>query len=305
MTPIKKAIFPVGGLGTRFLPATKSVPKEMLPVAAKPLIQYAFEEALEAGIEEFIFITGRNKNAINNHFNHAFELQTLLSDQEKKGLLKEVKDWLPDPGKIMFIPQQDPLGLGHAVWCARHVVKDEPFAVILADEMVLSQGKGAMAQMMRAYDQHNGNIVAVAEVAQKDTHKYGMLDPKQAVISADQTIIEAKGMVEKPKPAKAPSNLSLTGRYLLQPQIFEILEQQVLQKKQNGQEIQLTDAMRILVEKQSFYGYRFEGKRFDCGSLVGFLEANIAYSLENKNIADDVKAMLSSYQQDGKKGGNR
>lgn len=290
MKPVRKAVFPVGGLGTRFLPATKSVPKEMLPVAAKPLIQYAYEEALEAGIEQFIFVTGRNKNAINNHFNHAFELQTVLSDHEKKDMLSQVKDWLPKSGQISFIPQQDPLGLGHAVWCARYAIGDEPFAVLLADEMVLNPQKGALAQMMQAYQTHGGNILAVAEVEKSETKKYGILDPKKQL---NAKVVEAKGMVEKPAPEKAPSQLSLTGRYILQPDIFDYLEQQ--QKKQKSGEIQLTDAMAKMLKYSPFYGYVFDGQRFDCGSLVGFLEANIAYSLADKKIRKDVQQMLKKY----------
>jgi UTP--glucose-1-phosphate uridylyltransferase len=291
MKPVRKAVFPVGGLGTRFLPATKSVPKEMLPVAAKPLIQYAFEEALEAGIEQFIFVTGRNKNAINNHFNHAFELQAVLSEQEKEEMLAQVKDWLPKSGQVMFIPQQDPAGLGHAVWCARHAVGNEPFAVLLADEMVLHK-KGALLQMMDAYHNLGGNIIAVAEVPKKETSKYGILDPDGSVKG---TVIKAKGMVEKPEPAKAPSNLSLTGRYILQPDIFDYLDKG--RKHHKGGEIQLTNAMAKMLRYSPYYGYKFKGERFDCGSQVGFLEANIAYALESKNkhIVNDIKTMLKKY----------
>ncbi len=291
MKPIRKAVFPVGGLGTRFLPATKSVPKEMLPVAAKPLIQYAYEEALAAGIEEFIFVTGRNKNAINNHFNHAFELQTVLSESEKKDMLAEVKDWLPASGQLMFIPQQDPLGLGHAVWCARYAIGNEPFAVLLADEMVLHK-KGALAQMMDVYKQTGGNVIAVAEVPDNEVNKYGILDPQERI---SERIIKAKGMVEKPAINKAPSNLSLTGRYILQPEIFDYLHQGQKHHKRKQGEIQLTDAMASMLKYSPFYGCKFEGKRFDCGSLVGFLEANIAYSLEQDEISDQVRQMLKKY----------
>lgn len=291
MKPIRKAVFPVGGLGTRFLPATKSVPKEMLPVAAKPLIQYAYEEALSAGIEQFIFVTGRNKNAINNHFNHAFELQTVLSEQEKQEMLSQVKDWLPKPGQIIFIPQQDPAGLGHAVWCARHAVGNEPFAVLLADEMVLHK-KGALAQMMEVYYEKGGNIIAVAEVPKDETRKYGILDPEHKVKGK---VIKAKGMIEKPDPKEAPSNLSLTGRYILQPDIFDYLDK--YRKKHKGEEIQLTNAMAKMLKYSPYYGYKFDGERFDCGSQVGFLEANIAYALDSKNkhVVHEIKEMLKKY----------
>ena len=289
MRPIKKAVFPVGGLGTRFLPATKSVPKEMLPVAAKPLIQYAYEEALAAGIEQFIFVTGRNKNAINNHFNHAYELQAVLSEQEKESMLSQVKDWLPRSGQIMFIPQQDPAGLGHAVWCARHAVGNEPFAVLLADEMVLHE-RGALAQMLDAYYGLGGNIIAVAEVPPEDTHHYGILDPELVV---RERVIKAKGMVEKPDPASAPSNLSLTGRYILQPDIFDYLDKG--RKRHRGGEIQLTDAMAKMLPYSPYFGYQFEGQRFDCGSQIGFLEANIAYALASGRHRDEIKKMLHKY----------
>lgn len=289
MKPVRKAVFPVGGLGTRFLPATKSVPKEMLPVAAKPLIQYAYEEALAAGIEQFIFVTGRNKNAINNHFNHAFELQTVLSEQEKQAMLSQVKDWLPKSGQILFIPQQDPAGLGHAVWCARHAVGHEPFAVLLADEMVLHP-KGALAQMVEKYQEVGGNILAVAEVLPEETANYGILDPEYVV---RDRLIKAKGMVEKPAPHLAPSRLSLTGRYILQPEIFTYLDQQY-RHHQTG-EMQLTDAMAAMSRTLPYFGYQFEGKRFDCGSQIGFLEANIAYALACKEQTAQVQAMLKKY----------
>jgi len=287
--PVKKAVFPVGGLGTRFLPATKAIPKEMLPVVAKPLIQYAFEEAVEAGIEEFIFITGRNKSAINNHFDHAFELQSVLSTKEKKDTLAQVKDWVPVAGQIAFIPQKEPKGLGHAVWCARHFIGDEPFAVLLADEMVLNPKKGALAQMVESYNQVGGNIVAVGEVPQSDTNKYGILDPKG---KTDERLIAAKSMIEKPDPKDAPSNLSLTGRYILQPEIFEYLEKGRAAK--DG-EIQLTDSMCEMLKIQDFYGYKFEGRRFDCGNRVGFLEANLAYALEEDEMRDRMLTMMRKY----------
>jgi UTP--glucose-1-phosphate uridylyltransferase len=290
MGKIRKAVFPVGGLGTRFLPATKAIPKEMLPVASKPLIQHAFEEAVKAGIEEFVFVTGRNKNAINNHFDHAFELQTHLTEKEKQDTLAQVVDWTPTAGHIAFVPQREPKGLGHAVWCARNFIKNEPFAVILADEMVLHP-QGLLAQMVEAYEQVSGsNIIAVAEVPEEKTSSYGILDPLDARESS--ALVKAKGMVEKPKPQDAPSNLSLTGRYILQPEIFDYLEQE---RESVGGEIQLTGAMQNMLSQQDFYGLRFEGERFDCGGLVGFLEANVAYSLAQEDISDRVKVMLKKY----------
>ncbi len=288
--PIKKAVFPVGGLGTRFLPATKAIPKEMLPVVAKPLIQYAFEEAVEAGIEEFIFITGRNKSAINNHFDHAFELQAVLSEGDKKDVLAQVRDWTPSSGQIAFVPQREPRGLGHAVWCARHLIHDEPFAVLLADEMVLNPKKGLLAQMVTAYNEvGGGNVIAVAEVPKEQTSKYGILDPE----SENGRLIKAKGMVEKPAPEKAPSNLSLTGRYILQPEIFSYLEKG--QAAKDG-EIQLTDAMAKMLPSSPFYGFKFEGKRFDCGNRVGWLDANIAYAMEERDMRERVVDMIKKYK---------
>ncbi len=293
MRKIKKAVFPVGGLGTRFLPATKSVPKEMLPVAAKPLIQHAYEEALEAGIEQFIFITGRNKNAINNHFNHAYELQSILSEKDQKDMLSQVKDWLPSSGNVMFIPQNDALGLGHAVWCARNIIGEEPFAVLLADEMVLNK-PGALKQMINAYNKHGGNFLAVSEVEKKDTYKYGIIDPEKNSKKQDSQVISLKGMVEKPDPKKAPSNLSITGRYILQPAIFKHLDKAIGNYQGDG-EIQITDAMSKMLKTEKFYAYKFSGLRFDCGARLGFLEANIAYALEDKAMKKDIKKMLKKY----------
>lgn len=290
MKPVRKAVFPVGGLGTRFLPATKAIPKEMLPVAAKPLIQYAFEEAVEAGIEEFIFVTGRNKSAINNHFDHAFELQSVLTRDEKSKTLSAVRDWIPLSGQIAFIPQKEPKGLGHAVWCARNFIGDEPFAVLLADEMVLNKEKGLLAQMVEAYNDVHANIVAVAEVPKEDTKKYGILDPQNKNETA--RLIKAKGMVEKPEPKDAPSNLSLTGRYILMPEIFSYLEKGRASK---DKEIQLTDSMQEMLSDFDFYGYKFEGARFDCGNRVGFLEANIAYALQDDEMKERVAKMLKKF----------
>lgn len=285
---IKKAIFPVGGLGTRFLPATKAVPKEMLPVACKPLIQYAYEEAMQAGIEECIFVTGRNKYAINTHFDHAYELQSVLKRDDKHEFLDLVKASIPASGNIAYVSQLEPAGLGHAIACAENFINNEPFAVILADEMVLN-GKGLLSQMVEAYnDVGGGNIVAVAEVPEDMTHKYGILDPEQS----EGSVIKAKGMVEKPKPDVAPSNLSLTGRYILHPEIMPLLKSG---KRGAGNEIQLTDAMAELLTQQNFYGFKFEGQRFDCGSLEGFLEANIAYSLADSRLNEGAQNVLRKF----------
>ena len=285
--PVRKVIFPVGGLGTRFLPATKSMPKEMLPVVDKPLIHYAFEEALASGIEQFIFITGRNKNAINNHFDHSYELQSILTEKSKEKELVHTRDWLPEPGNIIFIRQQEPLGLGHAVWCARHIIGDEPFAVILADDMVLSKTP-CLKQMVSAYNQAGGNILGVMDVPREKTSSYGILD----IESSNGDLVKAKGLVEKPKPEVAPSTLSIIGRYILQPEIFEHLEKQQCGA---GGEIQLTDAISSLIGKQDVYGYRFEGTRYDCGGRLGFIEANIAFALEREDMRDRMKAMLKNF----------
>lgn len=295
---IRKAVFPVGGLGTRFLPATKSMPKEMLPVVNKPLIHYAFEEARAAGIEQFIFVTGRNKNAIEDHFDHMYELQDRLSENEKRRELKLTRDWLPDAGSITFTRQQEPLGLGHAVWCARHLVGDEPFAVILADDMVLSETP-CLKQMAGAYVRTGGNILGVMDIPRAQTASYGIVDIDASAKTTDKRLVKARGLVEKPAPAKAPSTLSIIGRYILQPQVFDILEKQ---KPGAGGEIQLTDAINKLTRaeilpsrhtnpRQNFhevYGYRFEGTRYDCGSLPGFIAANVAYALEREDIRDQV-----------------
>lgn len=288
---IKKAIFPVGGLGTRFLPATKSIPKEMLPVATKPLIQYAFEEAVEAGVEEFIFITGRNKSAINNHFDHAFELQSVLLEDQKNDILAEVRDWIPKSGQIVFIPQREPKGLGHAVWCARNLIEEgEDFAVLLADEMVLNPGNGLLKQMVKAHDKVGGNIIAAGAVPLDQVSKYGIIAP----VTQGEKLCKLKGMVEKPKPENAPSNLSITGRYILNSRIFEYLDRG---RASVGGEIQLTDSMLdMLKDGADFYGLEFEGLRFDCGNRLGFLEANIAYALARDDMRDRVKVMLEKYR---------
>jgi len=285
--PIRKAIFPVGGLGTRFLPATKALPKEMLPVVDKPLIQYAAEEAWAAGIEELIFVTGRGKAAIEDHFDHGWELQATLAARGKTDLLEDLRSLLRRPGEIVYTRQQEPLGLGHAVWCARHLVGDEPFAVLLADDLILAE-KPCLAQMIEAYRETGGNLVAVVDVPRAETNRYGILD----VARDDGRLAEAKGLVEKPEPAAAPSTLSIIGRYILQPEVFAELERH---DAGAGNEIQLTDAMARTIGRVPFHGLRFEGRRFDCGNKSGFLEANVAFALARDDVADDMAEILRRY----------
>lgn len=286
MQRIRKVVFPVGGLGTRFLPATKSMPKEMLPVVDKPLIHYAFEEARAAGIEQFIFVTGRNKDAIENHFDHAYELERSLSDKRKGKQLATARAWLPDPGSITYLRQQEPLGLGHAVWCARHVVGNEPFAVILADDLVRGDVP-CLKQMIDAYAKLGDvNMAAVMEVPRNKTASYGILKPTGATKG---TLVEASALVEKPLPKEAPSTTSIIGRYILQPGIFELLERQ---KRGAGGEIQLTDAMNRAISDTRFFGYRFDGTRYDCGEVAGYIEANVALSLERPELAEKLAPQL-------------
>ena len=290
MRKVKTAIFPVGGLGTRFLPATKSMPKEMLPIANKPIIQYAFEEARNAGIEKFIFVTGRNKNAINNHFDHAYELESKLDEKNKSQELTQVMGWLPNAGQMAFVRQQKPLGLGHAIWCARNfIARDEAFVVILADEMMIqnkNQEKNFLRKMIDFYHskETNSSLVAVDEVEAKDTSKYGIIKTTKS-----QKIVD---MVEKPAPQDAPSNLAITGRYILQPEIFEYLSKFEIG---SGGEIQLTDAMKAMCKNYPFYYQKLDEARFDCGNVLGYLEANIAFALNSEEIASDVKKILKKY----------
>jgi UTP--glucose-1-phosphate uridylyltransferase len=285
---VRKAVFPVGGLGTRFLPATKSMPKEMLPVVDKPLIHYAFEEARAAGIEQFIFVTGRNKHAIEDHFDHMYELQTHLSTNNKRRELDRISDWLPEAGNVSFTRQQEPRGLGHAVWCARHLIGDEPFAVILADDMVFSE-KPCLSQMVEAHAQSGGNVLGVMDIPREKTASYGIVDIDTKAKTRDERLVKAKGLVEKPAPADAPSTLSIIGRYILQPEIFLMLDKQT---PGAGGEIQLTDAISKLIKTDDVFGYRFEGVRYDCGSLVGFVAANVAYALDRKEITATMVSEL-------------
>ncbi|MBS0236522.1 MAG: UTP--glucose-1-phosphate uridylyltransferase GalU [Proteobacteria bacterium] len=284
---IRKAVLPVGGLGTRFLPATKSMPKEMLPIANKPLIQHAFEEAKEAGIEQFIFITGRNKNAITNHFDHVFELEYALNEKDRAQALAATRDWLPDAGNIIFIRQQQPMGLGHAVWCARNLIHDEPFAVLLADELFATDKPGGLLkQMVALYEQNGGNIIAVSDINIKDSNKYGIISAE----GDNGTVMRITDMVEKPAPDKAPSNISIVGRYILDSGIFKHLEGR---KLGSGGEVQLTDAMREhLLSGQPFYGLRLHGDRYDCGNQLGFLQANIEMAARDPELGPAVLQMI-------------
>lgn len=285
--PIRKAVFPVAGQGTRFLPATKAMPKEMLPIVDRPLIQYAVDEAREAGIEEFIFVTGRAKSAIEDHFDHSVELERSLEEQGKTEALSLVKDWLPEPGQISYTRQQNPLGLGHAVWCARYHIHDEPFAVLLADDLILAR-PGCLKQMMDTYQETGGNLVAVENVPREQTDRYGIMD----VVEDDGKIARAKGLIEKPNPADAPSTLSIIGRYILQPEVFQQLDRQ---EKGAGGEIQLTDAMAKTIDDIPFHGLRFEGKRYDCGNRLGFLEANIAFGLDREDMKDGLQKIINQF----------
>ena len=284
---VKKAIFPVAGLGTRFLPATKALSKEMFPVVDKPLIQYALEEAREAGIEEYIFVTGGSNSTIQDHFGRSYELEKILIDNNKSELVEEIKSWVPDPSQISYVRQQKALGLGHAVWCARNNIGDEPFAVLLADDLVLSN-PGCLAQMMEVYAEVKGNVVAIEEVPMEKVNRYGVLD----IESEDGVVVKAKGLVEKPNPEVAPSNLSIIGRYILQPDVFRKLDNQ---EKGAGNEVQLTDAIAETLNDIPFHGFKFAGKRFDCGSRLGYLEANLAYALERPSMKDDILSIINKY----------
>lgn len=287
MRRVRKVVFPVGGLGTRFLPATKSLPKEMLPVVDKPIIHYAFEEARDSGIEQFIFVTGRNKTAIDNHFDHAYELQSILGSKDKREALKEVTGWMPEPGQIFFTRQQESKGLGHAVWCARHLIGDEPFAVVLPDDMILSQTP-CLKQMIDAHAQTGGNMVATMEVPREMTRNYGVIAPE----SESGALVKVQGLVEKPLPEEAPSTLAVVGRYILQPEIFRVLDGQ---DKGAGGEIQLTDAINAMAAQTTTHGLRFEGRRYDCGNRLGFIEANIAFALSRPDMKDRMQKMLREY----------
>jgi len=284
---VKKAVFPVGGLGTRFLPATKAMPKEMLPVVDKPLIQYAVEEALAAGIEEIIFVTGRGKAAIEDFFDHSFELRQVLGERGKDAELHAIDIPVLEPGRIAYTRQQYPLGLGHAVWCARELVGNEPFAILLADDLVMAD-EPCLKQMVAVYEETGGNVVAVVDVPKEHTNRYGILD----VASDHGRVAEVRGMVEKPKPEDAPSTLSIVGRYILLPEVFDYLSEQ---KAGSGGEIQITDSMARMIGSAPFHGLRFQGRRFDCGDKVGFFEANVAFALARSDLKDQIQGVINHY----------
>lgn len=281
---IRKAVFPVAGLGTRFLPATKSVPKEMLTVVDKPVIQYVVDEAREAGIEHLIFVTGRNKAVIEDYFDIQVELQSTLAERGKIEQLENLQRILPAPGTTSFTRQQVPLGLGHAVWCARELVGDEPFALLLPD-MIMQSERGCLADMVSLYEQTGGNIIATQECDPEEAHKYGIVGRGKTVGNG----FELTSMVEKPAKGTAPSNLYINGRYILQPEIFDILENQ---ERGSGGEIQLTDGMLKLAQQQDFFGYHYQGLTFDCGSKEGFIEANVAFALWRADIRDNVQSSI-------------
>jgi UTP--glucose-1-phosphate uridylyltransferase len=286
---VRKAVFPVAGLGTRILPATKAMPKEMLTVVDRPLIQYAVEEAKAAGIEQFYFVTGRNKSALEDHFDIAYELEATLRERGKDAQLAEMQAWLPAAGQVAYTRQQQPLGLGHAVWCARHLVGDEPFAVLLVDDLMVCDPP-CLRQMVDAYDETGGNIAAVVEVPRQHTSRYGVLD----IIEDKGRLVRAKGVVEKPDPAEAPSNLTIIGRYIIQPEIFAHLAHI---GPGIGNEIQLTDGLAALIaDGQPFHGLRADGRRFDCGDKLGFLEANVALGLEHPEIGVGLRQILGNYR---------
>ncbi len=285
--PLRKAVLPVAGLGTRFLPATKAMAKEMLPVVDKPLIQYAVEEARAAGIEQFCLVTGRGKTAIVEHFDIAYELESTLRARGKEAELRMLRAAQLPPGAIATVRQQEPLGLGHAIWCARAFIDDDPFAILLPDDLVLADTP-CMVQLANAYHETEGCVVAVTEVPWDQTNRYGIL----AIGQDDGRLVEVTGLVEKPDPALAPSNLSIIGRYVLRPEVMDHLAR--LERGAGG-EVQLTDAMAKLIGHVPFHGLRYEGRRFDCGDKIGFLEAQVAFALKRPEMADAVRAFLRTY----------
>ena len=288
LKPLKKAVLPVAGLGTRFLPATKAMAKEMLPVVDKPLIQYAVEEARAAGIEQFCFITGRGKTAIVEHFDVAYELERTLEERGKLDLLAGLRADAMEPGSIVTVRQQVPMGLGHAIWCARAFIGDDPFAILLPDDLMLCDVP-ATAQLAEAYRETGGNVVAIEEVPRERVNRYGVLD----VAEDKGRLVSVKGLVEKPAPDKAPSNLTIIGRYVLMPEVIGHLAKM---ERGAGGEVQLTDAMAKLIPTQPFHGLRYEGRRFDCGDKAGFLEAQIAFALKRPDMAPAVREFLGRYR---------
>lgn len=285
--PVRKAVFPVAGLGTRFLPATKAMPKEMLTINDRPLIQHVFEEAREAGIEEFIFVTGRHKQMLEEHFDYQPELMETLKSRRKGDMLEKVRDSEMGAGQLFLTRQPRPLGLGHAVWCAKKLIGDEPFAILLPDVLMKGQ-TGCLKQMINVYNNTGGNIIALEDVPKEEVHNYGIADTGTETNGA----YEIKGLVEKPSAEEAPSTLSVVGRYILQPEVFEPLE---AFERGAGNEIQLTDAMAKLIGEQPFNGMIFDGKSYDCGSRLGFIEANLAYGLDDPKIGKDVRKILKKY----------
>ena len=280
--PIKKAVFPVAGLGTRFLPATKAVPKELLPIVDRPLIQYAVDEAREAGIDQIIFVTGRGKTGIEDYFDLAFELETTMGERGKDmGVLDPTR---ATPGDIMSVRQQVPLGLGHAIWCARSIVGDEPFAIFLPDELMIGE-PGCMKQMVDAYEEVGGNLISVLEIPEEEVSSYGVIKPGKDV---SDTLTEVTGLVEKPPVAEAPSNKIISGRYILQPEVMRVLEDQ---EKGAGGEIQLTDAMARMIGTQPFHAVTFTGNRYDCGNKTGYVEATLALALKREDMGAEVRAI--------------
>ncbi len=286
---IRKAVFPVAGLGTRFIPATKAMAKEMLPVVDKPIIQYAVEEAFQAGIEQIIFVTGRGKKALEDHFDRSFEIEHTLMEKGKDDLLKQIQELVPQTGTIVYTRQNQPLGLGHAIWCARDIVGDEPFAVLLADDLIQTD-KPVLSEMVKKFDRLRASIAAIMEIEKDQTDKYGILKAQQI----EDDIVKIDDMIEKPKPENAPSNLAIVGRYILTPRIFHHLEKG--KKGANG-EIQLTDAMKALLNEQPIFGYRFKGKRFDCGDKVGFQMANLAFALERPDMRDKLISFIREIEK--------
>ncbi|MFK8068621.1 MAG: UTP--glucose-1-phosphate uridylyltransferase GalU [Gammaproteobacteria bacterium] len=287
---VKKAIFPVAGLGTRFLPATKANPKEMLPVVDKPLIQYAAEEAEAAGITELIFVTGRSKNSIIDHFDKAYELEAELEKKNKQRMLEIVQNILPPKISCVYIRQAEPLGLGHAILCAKPVIGNEPFAILLADDLIDGGKKGCLSQMVEVFDRHNNGVIAVERVPQEDSDKYGIVE----VQKIEDKVSRIKSIVEKPDPADAPSNLAVVGRYILPPTIMGILEKT---GKGAGGEIQLTDGIAKLLEKKEVQAWEFDGTRYDCGSKLGYLQATVEYALKHPELKDSFKDYLSNFSK--------
>lgn len=286
---IRKAVFPVAGFGTRFLPATKSMAKEMLPIVDKPIIQYAVEEVISAGIKQIVFVTGRAKHALENHFDRSFEIEELLEKKGKKNLLKQVKELVPPAGTIVYTRQNKPLGLGHAIWCARDIIGNDPFAVILPDDLI--QGPtNVLSEMIKKFEQFGASITAVMEVPRNQTDKYGILEADDI----EKNIVKIKGMIEKPKPEEAPSNLAIIGRYILTPKIFEHLGRQ---QKGAGGEIQVTDALKNLLVDEPIFGYRFQGRRFDCGDKVGFQMANLAFALQQEDLKEPLLNFINEISQ--------